>query len=266
MNTAEISKKISLLRKNGKLLTNCFVNFNMSDNKEYDVFSSENALIIINHEYRVNRVWFYTSAPQDLVELCNRYLNDDEYILDIITREPKQLREELNSAGFVCISEMMRLANHKISEVFSNDSAVYNYCSCEYGQAAAAEDADVICETLWRVFDTRISHLPEKNAIMESINNGEILLHKDNNQEIVSLLQTVTAPKSLYINQVYNSAKPEVIHAMLLSVIRKYCGQGGNYIYSWVDKNNIASMKFHGKYNMQHDGLWDIVYSNKGTV
>lgn len=262
MNTAEITAWVSSMKKKGKLLTNCFAGFSSSEDTEYDAFYTNKTLLVINREYRVNRVWFFTADPCDFAEAVRHFLANCECTLDIVTREPFDLRNELYKAGFSCIAEMMRLANRNISEVLLEGSAVYKYCGYEYGEIAHPDDAETISDTLWRVFDTRISHLPEKAVLLDSIRKGEFLVHKEKGR-IVSLLQTVSAPKSLYLNQVYNSAEPQVIHAMLLSVIRKYCAQGGNYFYSWVDNNNIASKKFHRKYNMQHDGLWDMVYSNK---
>ena len=262
MKTAELINKISLLRKKGRVITNCFVSFDSSDITEYEVFSSEKTIIIINQEYKVSRVWFYTSEPQDFAELLKCSLNNAEYTLDIVTKDAVFLKNELISAGFSCIAEMMRLSNNNVSEVFLSDSAVYKFLDCEYGITAKSIDADEIFDILWRTFDTRISHLPDKKELVDMIDKGEFLIYRDKEQKLTSLLQTVAEPKRLYINQVYNSAEPKIIHSLLLNRIKQYCEQGGKYIYSWVEKNNIASMKFHGKYNMRHDGLWDIVYSN----
>lgn len=262
MNTAELINRISLLRKTGMVITNCFVSFDPSDKTEYEVFSSEKTIIIINCEYKVKRVWFYTTDSQDFAELAASSLNKTEYTLDIIGRDPSLLKDELASAGFTCIAEMMRLSNNNISEVFSSDSAVHKYLDCEHGITAEASDAEEISDILWRTFDTRISHLPDNAKLADMISKGQFMIRRNREQKLVSLLQTVAEPKKLYINQVYNSTEPEIIHAMLLNKIKQYCNQGGKYLYSWVEKNNIASMKFHRKYNLKHDGLWDIVYSN----
>lgn len=262
MNTSKLINRISLLRKTGRVITNCFVSFDPSDNKEYEVFSSEKTIIIINCEYKVNRVWFYTTDSQDFAELAACSLRNAEYTLDIVGRDPSLLKDELASAGFLCIAEMMRLSSNNISEVFSSDSAVHKYLGCEYGATAVVSDADEISDILWRTFDTRISHLPDNAELADMISKEQFTIYRNHEQRITSLLQTLAEPKKLYINQVYNSAEPEIIHAMLLNKIKQYCDQGGKYLYSWVEKNNIASIKFHQKYNLKHDGLWDIVYSN----
>ena len=70
-------------------------------------------------------------------------------------------------------------------------------------------------------------------------------------------------PKKFYINQIINKTGKEVIHAMLLSRLDQYRKSGGKYLYSWVEEANIASLKFHNKYGMEHDGMWNLVYRLK---
>ena len=52
----------------------------------------------------------------------------------------------------------------------------------------------------------------------------------------------------------------KIIHAMMLNRLKKYSETGGRYIYAWIDEKNIASIKFHKKYGMEPDGIWDIIY------
>ena len=47
---------------------------------------------------------------------------------------------------------------------------------------------------------------------------------------------------------------------MMLNRLKKYSETGGRYIYAWIDEKNIASIKFHKKYGMEPDGIWDIIY------
>ena len=96
------------------------------------------------------------------------------------------------------------------------------------------------------------------DELAEIIKEKKVIIHKD--KQIDALLQIDVLPKKFYINQVINKADKCVIHAMLLSELSKYIQNGGQYIYSWVEENNIASMKFHQKYGMSHDGMWNIVY------
>ena len=47
--------------------------------------------------------------------------------------------------------------------------------------------------------------------------------------------------------------------------IYEYIESGGKYMYAWVEENNIASLKFHQKYGMRHDGMWDLIYMCVGN-
>ena len=47
---------------------------------------------------------------------------------------------------------------------------------------------------------------------------------------------------------------------MLQNRLKPYVEQGGKYVYAWIEKNNIASLKFHSKYGLAHDGMWNMVY------
>ena len=68
-------------------------------------------------------------------------------------------------------------------------------------------------------------------------------------------------PKKFYINQIVNKGKREIIHAILLNRLEEYIKAGGKYLYAWVEERNIASVKFHEKYGMKHDGMWSMSYS-----
>ena len=133
------------------------------------------------------------------------------------------------------------------------------YFDKSVGRLAEPGDAPLIYDLLWKIFDTDISHLPSIDAVNASIERKEFTLYKGDNGNI-SLLQADIKPRSFYINQVYNGNEKRIIHAMLLNRLSEYCSQGGKYAFAWVDENNTASLKFHQKYKMKHDGLWDIVY------
>ena len=68
-------------------------------------------------------------------------------------------------------------------------------------------------------------------------------------------------PKKFYINQVVNQGERKTIHAILLNRLEAYTNAGGKYLYAWVEDKNTASLKFHEKYGMKHDGMWSMIYS-----
>lgn len=257
MNTEELIESIRRVKRGGDVLSNCFEN-PASFTRGFDVYEQERSVLIVKHEYRVDRLLFYSGDRPELINLM-RELPRGQYYLDMLTKEPSLMRETLTAGGFGCIAEMMRLSSADITPVLAHDSEVMQYFDKTSGEKAVQSDVDEIYDLLWNVFTTGISHLPDREQLSQSIAAGEFLVNRGADG-INALLQTAVKPKSFYINQVYNGSGTRVIHAMMLNRLADYHDNGGRYVYAWVDKNNTASQKFHKKYGLAHDGLWNIVY------
>lgn len=261
MNELEIAKWIRTVKQSeGRVHTNCFYHF--SDKTHlWETDSSKKSLYIVNYDHGVKRVWFYTTDFEDLKELfCNSLEKTEEYLIDIVTKDRSRYGNELTAAGFQPFTSMMRMSNKDISKLFDSAAPVLSFYDEEVGIQAVLEDAESVKDKLWEVFDPRISHLPDLDEVRDSIVKGEITIYKENDSGIITLLQSVVEPKCFYINQVYNASDKKIIHAIMLSRLKQYVDKGGRYLYAWVEETNIASCKFHRKYDLSHDGLWDIVY------
>lgn len=263
MNIEYAEEKLMTLKSDGaKVIKNCFVRLNSPENMEWKEYYTDKSILFIKPEYKVNRLLFYTTDIEDLAKNAFSQLPSGEYCLDILTKLPLYLQNELEASGAVLKARMMRISTGDVSDVFSDSSAVQNYTDKSVGKFAELTDATVIYDLLWKVFDTYISHLPSIDMIKDSIKNKEYTLYNGDNGNI-SLLQVDIKSRSFYINQIYNSNDRRIIHAMLLNRLSEYCSGGGKYAYAWVNEKNIPSLKFHEKYKMKHDGLWDIVYKVK---
>ncbi len=256
MNYDGINEKIKALKSTGKVYSNYFGGFDFSS---CEVFTTEKTVLIVKHEYKVDRLYYYTLEISDFLECVFACLSCGEYCLNMATKTPEQFQKEFNDAGFKLIARMKRLSVSDISFALSEQAGVSCYYDKSIGRFADNADVDTIYDLLWNVFDTCIGHLPDKAEIEQAVARNEFMIYYGENNKL-SLLQTDIKPKSFYINQVINRNEKHIIHAMLLNRIEQYCANGGKYAYSWVEENNIASMKFHEKYNFKHDGLWDIVY------
>lgn len=267
MKTEEIIERISILKKtHKKIASNCFIQFHNYSERDWEVYASQNSLCIIDMDHGVNRVWFYTVDFDDLKCVVRKGIDEKkEYILDIITKEDTIYQEDIKQMGFCTFTKMMRMSNADISPVLENASILMNYYNPAIGKKAGVEDAAEINQKLWEIFDTRISHLLTIEELKECIKRGEVYIQKDDHADIAAILQRVAEPKRFYINQIYNGMSKEVIHAILLNELIKYHNNGGKYIYAWVEEGNIASRRFHEKYGMVHDGLWDIIYKRGAT-
>ena len=264
MNSTEVSNYITKLKHSQeKVYSNCFMQFNKE--QDWETLTSSKSLCIIKREYGANRLWFYTIDFDDLNFLIRNCLDsNDEFIVDILTKEKTFLKKNIEQLGFVEYTKMMRLSCSDISLSMNNNSEIQRYYNPNIGIKAGLDDAVDVFKKMWEIFDTRISHLQTIDELKESIRRGEIYIQRNNNGEVAAFLQRILEPKRFYINQIYNGMQKEIIHAILLNELRKYNNNGGKYVYAWVEEKNIASHKFHEKYGLKHDGLWNVVYRIKG--
>ena len=249
METSILIEKIKSARSL-RMDTNCY---NANVIVRADSFSEFGDSFAFSYEdHGIKRLCYFVSDYDNLSKLLNSFENGP-YYLEIMTREPDSIcLDEVE-----CIARMKRLSNNDCNTAFDNEG-ITRYRDDNIVQTAEVTDTNEINKLLWSMFKTEVSHLLSDNELSEVIRKGNVVIHKSG--EIDAVLQVDVMPKKFYINQVINKAGKEVIHAMMLSRLDQYRKNGGKYIYSWVDETNIASLKFHEKYGMEHDGMWNLVY------
>lgn len=257
-----IQKKIEKLQNTGRLLTNCYSQDVMMQAEE--LWDSEKGVLFSYDDHGIKRLIYYTLEKEELGRLLKQAGGGKEYVLDFLTRNAGENKEVLESAGFQVFARMMRVSNPNCGNMLA-ELPVMTYFDDTVGYAADISETHEIKEKMWLVFDTRVSHLLDEDELMEVIMRKEIDIHRNQAGEIDAFLQALVQPKRFYINQIYNSAEKNVIHAMLLKRLQKYAAEGGQYLYAWVEEGNSASLKFHGKYGMKPDGMWNMVYMKEGT-
>lgn len=262
MNKTEIADAIRKLKeRKEKVYTNNFMQFQKSQEVSWEATSSEKSLCLINEDHGVNRVLFYTTDFCDLNTLIHDFLDpSEEYVLDIVSKDCLLYYEDMMQMGFKQHKKVMRMSNQDITPVLAADSPLIEYYTPQAGELASISDTKKINSKLWEIFDTRVSHLLTDEELEESIRKGEIYIHKNGMGEVAAILQRVEEPRSFYINQIYNGGEKGIIHAILLHALKHYQDNGGRYVYAWVEEDNPASIRFHEKYGLKHDGLWDIIY------
>lgn len=259
MNIEEIRTYRQKLRTFGRVETNVFSDDVLGNLDE--AYCCEKSLLISCLDCGVRRLYFYTADFLTLKELFP-FLKYEEYILEYLTKDPDCKKESFEQISFALLASMMRMSVRDCSN-FMNDSTLLQYADDNLGRIPNVEQASALNELLNEVFDTRISHLQSDEDLRQSIKNDEVEIHQAQDGTIDAILQVIVKPQNFYINQIYNGAEKRIIHAMLQKRLKKYIAQGGKYAYAWVEKNNIASVKFHEKYGLKPDGLWNMVYLYK---
>lgn len=251
-----ILKKISQLRESGRLMTNCYKEEAIE--KAEERWESERAVLFAYDDHGVKRLIYYALDQETLEKLLKR-LAGREYVLDFLTRNPDDNREILENAGFQVLARMMRVSNFHCGSIFK-ELPIIDYRNDSIGYIADISETHEIKEKMWNIFDTRVSHLLDDEELMESIQRKEICIHRNEVGDIDAFVQTIVQPKRFYFNQIYNGAGKGIGHSLVLRSLCDYVSKGGEYVYAWVEETNVASLKFHEKYGMKHDGMWDMIY------
>ena len=249
MNKQTILEKINTARKL------CYItNLYSYDTLDYaDKFWELNDSFVFSYtDHGILRLIYYVRDYETLDRLLSK-IEAGKYYLEIITKDINIYKP----SNMSLVAKLMRMSTTDCGNVFK-DSKVLQYRNDEIVEKASLEDAQEINKLLWKTFHTEISHLLTDEELSERIELGQIFIHKS--QSIDALLQVEVRPKKFYINQIVNLTDKKVIHAILLKNLWEYFQNGGNYVYAWVEEKNIASIKFHEKYGMRHDGMWNLVF------
>lgn len=249
MNNSYLFEKV----KKGRALrffSNCYSMTGLDNSNR--IWEDGDSFLFSFEDHGVNRLQFYVENYSVLSKLLAK-VDPGKYCFEIMTKNP----DEFMDAKVSIIAKMLRMSNADCSSILI-DKSLAQYKDDSIVEIATTEDTVEINSILWNTFNTEVSHLLSDEELKAVIENKQVFVHRSD--KIDAILQADIKPKKFYINQVINKTEKNVIHAIVLSQLEKYIENGGKYLYAWVDETNIASVKFHKKYGMQHDGMWNIVY------
>lgn len=254
----EIEQKIGNLRKKGRIISNCYTDavVGMAEG----LWTEGDSFLFSYDDHGVKRLVYFVLDTEQLKRLLERPdRSENGYVVEFLSRDRDENRRLMEDVGYLPVAHMKRLSNPNCGKIL-RDFPVAGYRDDSVGRLADVSEAGEVNRVLWSVFDTRISHLVNDTEFEGFIRNGEVSIHRGEDGAIDAVLQAVQQPCRFYINQVYNGTDKRVIHAMLQERLWEYVDAGGKYLYAWVEESNAASVKFHQKYGMGHDGMWDLVY------
>lgn len=248
---AEIYQRIKNARKN-RYITNCYSMDLINQVKDF--WESEYGFLFSYKDHGVFRLAYFAKDKDAINDLINK-IDGGKYYLEYMTQD----YDDMIPNDGIFVARMLRMTNPDCRNVFEADSKVLQFRNASCVEYAREEDAGEITRILWSVFRPEISHLLYEKELADLINKKQITVHRTDNR-IVALLQADVMPRKFYINQVVNLGEQRDIHALLIERLEDYVSAGGKYLYSWVDDKNIASIKFHQKYRMEHDGMMSVIY------
>lgn len=250
----EIELRLKGLRAKCRPITNCYA-FDVFDLAS-QIWNYEDSFCFAYDDHGVKRVEFFAANKDELAKLIKK-VPKGTYYLEYMTKELDELADIF--ANEKLITRLKRVANPDCSSVFENEQ-VMQFEDESISIIPEPEDAEEINEMLWNTFHTEVSHLLNKQEMVEAIERREITVHKDAEGKIDAVLHVVMQPKRFYTNHAVNHGDKKIINAMFISRLREYHNAGGKYINCWVPEDNIASLKWNGKYGMVPDGMLNVIY------
>lgn len=237
-----------------RLLNNCYTLGVVE--KADKLWSVDDEFVFSYEDHGIHRLIFFAKEWDSADRLLTQ-IDSGRYYLEFTTRN----RDEYIPKGSALRVAMMRFSNPDCRGALAPGSRVIQYKDSAAVETAKESDVEEVNAILWSTFHTEISHLLTGDELREKVRKGLVSVHRNENGSIDALLQAEVMPKRFYINQVVNRSEKHVIHAIVLNRLEKYVEEGGKYLYAWVEEQNIASLKFHEKYGMKHDGMWSMLYS-----
>ena len=253
MDTSILQEKINTARANR--LINNFYSSDVAE-KACGIWENGDEFVFAYEDHGINRLIFFVKDLNS-IDVILKQIPQGKYFIDIMGRD----RGEYLSADIKVIAHLKRYSNPDCRSVLDNGSEVIKYKGSVRVETALEEDTSELNKMLWSTFNTEVSHLLSDDELRMVIQTGQISLHRNDEGIIDAMLQANVMPKKFYINQIINrSGKKEVIHSILIDRLEGYVANGGKYLYAWIEETNNASLKFHEKYGMKHDGMWNTVY------
>ncbi len=214
------------------------------------IHKKKSSLFIIDEKsfyrlyYSANCTNFLTEYKDFLKELSK------DVVLDIISKDNDFDIQVFKQQGFKLHKVFKRMTQTKPFDIAYKPTSIL----------AKFNDKDKIEEALTKEFDIFAEHLPKKKEIDLAINEGKILLEK-NNSEIAALLMFENIGFTSILRYWY--------------VNSKFRGQGyGGRVFKsyitkftnikrftlWVDEKNSNAIEKYKHYNYKFDGLIDYIF------
>lgn len=252
MDISALRGELLELRRRRGIITNCYTMDCLANVSR--VWRQGDSLLFAWKDHGVERLVFFADDEATLAHLFEM-VEAGRFLLEMVTKDTRALSVATN--GLEGFTRLMRLANKDCSSVLT-DKRLLPYRDDAVGEIATQHDVSEVNRILWSTFHTEVSHLLYDDELAEVIAARGVHIHR--NVQIDAILQAEVMPKKFYINQVVNLADRRIIHAIMLKELAAYVERGGRYLYAWVEEDNIASLRFHAKYGMEHDGMWNCVY------
>ena len=266
MDISCVSNMINKLKEiNPTLITNFNGVLIELSSREFSSYETDKSMIITYWDGPVCRLLYFSCDANSLRENLS-ILPAGDYLMEKVNRVGFESDIDFCSIGFQKVKALYRYTNNRINEFVVSDAPVLQYRNKVAYEQLDIHSFDSIKDILWTTFDPNVSHLPDDHTLEDQIRNGEFvgIIKGD---VLTALIQRRMDKLQFHIDQIINRGSKEGIHAMLLGEIDKFVSRGGKMISSWIEEDNIASLKFHEKYGLVKDRTYVYIFTyHKGKT
>lgn len=261
-----IDKVTKLKKQNPKCLTNNFLNYNelqlLSKKAKVELLYNEEAIVILDNDNNVNRVYFNLSSLENanvLSKLLDLGDLEKPYIIDCLGKEAflENLKSVFESNGINLYTKMNRWRANKLHNLLKLKQT-------DNMMSANVDDINEINKLLNEVFDPYVSHLPSEEKLKNLIENNLVFCIKENNKIIAVFCLELLGKESIYFYQdaVRKDYQGTGIGVLLLHYSLQHYKEMKNFT-GWIEYTNQVSEKMHSFLGMKKDGLMDYVFIYK---
>ena len=249
----KIKALISHIRKNCQNRKDFHSNYYFSDFKNvelsYLINDTQDSLIFLYPSGDFYRLYFATSNLDNLAKLKTSLPEKFNGVLDVVFRNdlPKNLALFLEN-NFNFHAEFRR---YRTSKIKNRKTKV---------EFAKVEDLDNIYKSLVNNFDKFDSHFPNRNELLNYIEDNNVLVNRTNEgikgYIIFQIIGSTANFNYLYNNDGNSLSMPRMYSGFFTELSKREVKN----VFLWVDEKNISVKEFYLKTGFQADGTIDRIY------
>lgn len=246
--TGDLRKEFSSLFSGKKLLLSNF--FYRLDEEECDVYTGDDTILIRVPEHDFYRLFVMTSDVDELVVLLKK-LDDNKYVINVPSKKPiDDWNVVFDRAGFKNIGIYKRYYTTKVK-----------YRKSGVGEYAELGDLKVIDRILKDNFSLYTDCLPSESRLQSLINNKQVLVSKDDHNDIKGVLIFTLEGRKCYFNVWIDFSGNGLF--LLYKGYNLAAEHGINYVYYWINSTNTQVINLHRMMGAVPDDLTDYTFINR---
>lgn len=257
-------KSVEMRRRSKNYLSNAFYNIQqwkeLEDRNVLGVYEGEKSIWVSIREKDVYRIVFFTESVEDIGAMDFSIFNgyDMPVVLEFLDKKNNidKLQAIIEKKQFIRTKGLQRMycTNMNCGEAQLMEEG-YSI------QVAQKENGKEIYDILYKIFDIRVSRLPDMGQILKDIEERHVFVVKEQKRIAgVAYFQRQGAKvEYLYQLALLEQYRGKNLVYLLLNYAVKKLGEDKQYSV-WVETDNVKGIHVYQKIGFQEDGLKEYVF------